>query len=284
MKKFIVILVYNLLIMGVVNILLSDDSVYSDDYFVVEISDMSLNGINDTLIVRSSIDRNPYAIFWGHCDTCVIAIDSTILVYPEWDSLQVNYSFIDINNDDESDLFFILSGKYNDGQNNIDTSRVIVIFSQTRIAEQDTLLIDIQTDSLFNPYYSMEYKSDFIIEPQNRNYSSNLSFSLPFINLDITNIPPPITPINISEKESNINIYPNPVKEEVLISFNNIPYGNYLVTIHSVDSKLVYEKTIPINSNLFNFTVDFTNFPNGTYFISSKCNEHIFSQKIIKLK
>jgi len=74
--------------------------------------------------------------------------------------------------------------------------------------------------------------------------------------------------------ESNINIYPNPIKN--ILNITNI--NNSDINIYNLSGQIIYSEKVYQD----NIRIDFSDFQNGVYIISVKNNSEIKTYKIIK--
>ena len=72
-------------------------------------------------------------------------------------------------------------------------------------------------------------------------------------------------------------IYPNPAKNYVTISFSS-PIGKYNVAIYNLTGELVYKS----DASSQNFNIDISSLNSGMYMLVIKNNESLFSHKLIK--
>ena len=97
-----------------------------------------------------------------------------------------------------------------------------------------------------------------------------------------------ITGVGVKENVNalNANVYPNPAKNNINISFVNTDAKNYTIEITNVLGQLVYTEN---NLNDCSFPVTFKNIDvsgleSGSYLVSVKANEKQFQKKIIIAK
>lgn len=76
-----------------------------------------------------------------------------------------------------------------------------------------------------------------------------------------------------------VNVYPNPAKERINVSFENFPFGNVQLVLSTVSGQLVHRESIKINTNAANYPLHLLNMPpSGTYVlkvIGSSLNKSI---------
>ncbi len=99
----------------------------------------------------------------------------------------------------------------------------------------------------------------------------NKTFSSVIITEDITTY----VEVNLDEQ---LSIYPNPIVDELNISFNN-PEGKNSIKIYTLSGVLLKEEN---NSGQETIQVSLQNYPQGIYFVEVKTEGETFTKKIIK--
>lgn len=85
-----------------------------------------------------------------------------------------------------------------------------------------------------------------------------------------------------TNNEPNLTVYPNPAMDYMNISYT--PHENIndiVISIYSVDGKLVYSKTKPVMDKLFTDQIDVGRLRSGYYFIRLTAGNKIVTNKII---
>lgn len=79
-------------------------------------------------------------------------------------------------------------------------------------------------------------------------------------------------------KYKEIESYPNPFVNEIIIAGDNLKAGQYQVNVYSVDSKLVYstEKFIENDTRID------LDIPNGSYYLLLESDNDYYYKKIVK--
>jgi hypothetical protein len=77
--------------------------------------------------------------------------------------------------------------------------------------------------------------------------------------------------------EQNIQVYPNPTKDKINISFGSISYKNAIIDITDIDGKLILSNKF---CNVSTATIDLTSNPKGIYLISLTIDGGMLSKKI----
>jgi len=90
------------------------------------------------------------------------------------------------------------------------------------------------------------------------------------------------TDISISEKEENIYIYPNPVRNNAKIVLSEKPANPIQITI--INSIGLIKNIVEINWQPEGCWIDFSELEDGLYYIRIQIGETIVNQKIVKLK
>ncbi len=96
---------------------------------------------------------------------------------------------------------------------------------------------------------------------------------------DFTTANAAVATSNLISKKS-IQIYPNPVQNELHISLQDIEEENLELTIYDLSGKKIVSETI-VNSQA-DYPVDFSNQPAGTYFLQLRSEDVVWSTKISK--
>lgn len=91
--------------------------------------------------------------------------------------------------------------------------------------------------------------------------------------------------VGIKENEllNGFNVYPNPTKGEVTLTFNSIFTGNMNYVIKDFTGKTMCDKTIGVTFGKNNFTIDFAkqHLRKGIYFVELQANRQTITQKIV---
>jgi hypothetical protein len=84
-------------------------------------------------------------------------------------------------------------------------------------------------------------------------------------------------------QKQNFTIYPNPVEDILEITSHNIKDKNIIVSIYSLDGKLLINSNLTIN-NGEKLTLDMSSYPAGTYLIKIVGEQTSINQLIVKSK
>ncbi|OFX27986.1 MAG: hypothetical protein A2X08_15750 [Bacteroidetes bacterium GWA2_32_17] len=87
--------------------------------------------------------------------------------------------------------------------------------------------------------------------------------------------------VNSVTLNRNIEIYPNPVKDKLFISLNDIENWNGNIEIYNITGKLVYSNKLNINSEKTS-SINISNLPDGFYTIKAFGNNGLFNSKFVK--
>jgi len=90
-------------------------------------------------------------------------------------------------------------------------------------------------------------------------------------------------PVDNTNSISSFNLFPNPVKKELIVSLNLTPTNNIQYSISNAQGIKFFNKAIPVfrskSSQQLHFSTN--NFPNGIYFFSLKINDSVTTKKFI---
>jgi hypothetical protein len=84
-----------------------------------------------------------------------------------------------------------------------------------------------------------------------------------------------------TEDVASFNLFPNPAKENVTISFNNVETGNYELTIEDVKGQKVVNEVISINNSNSIKEINISQFENGVYFVRLINGSSIVTKKLV---
>lgn len=121
------------------------------------------------------------------------------------------------------------------------------------------------------------YSSEFI---QNNNL---VYYKLKMIDLDNSFKYSPIITIKnncVSNKDLDVQIYPNPTTSTLIIHFSDVINESININVYNTIGAVVYSSETKSNNS--NILLNTTQFPNGTYFVHLKTNEKVFVKKIEK--
>ena len=121
------------------------------------------------------------------------------------------------------------------------------------------------------------YSSEFI---QNNNL---VYYKLKMIDLDNSFKYSPIITIKnncVSNKDLDVQIYPNPTTSTLIIHFSDVINESININVYNTIGAVVYSSETKSNNS--NILLNTTQFPNGTYFVHIKTNEKVFVKKIEK--
>lgn len=101
-------------------------------------------------------------------------------------------------------------------------------------------------------------------------YVDNLSFNYSVANID-----------DIRSENKSVDIYPNPVKEELNISMHVINDIDIKIQIIGNDGKLIYSKELRKTNGNVNHMIDTSLFPKGIYFVDISSETISETRKIV---
>lgn len=79
----------------------------------------------------------------------------------------------------------------------------------------------------------------------------------------------------------DVSIYPNPVADRVILSFETEP-GKLDISVSDISGKVVYRENIDNHSGIYQNTIDLTGNPEGQYIITVRQGDKVYSQQITK--
>lgn len=120
----------------------------------------------------------------------------------------------------------------------------------------------------------------------NRNYffvdkqplNGNNYYKLVQVDLDGKPTELGVKPLNFLLSAVNLNVYPNPTKDKVNVTFEAGKYNR--IVLSSVDGKVL--KSVALSAQQDQLTIDLTAYPIGTYFIRLTGAQQSFVKKVVK--
>jgi len=113
-------------------------------------------------------------------------------------------------------------------------------------------------------------------EPISETYSQGVNITtMGFHQAEIVEIK---TLISKYGKDQSILVFPNPVKDDVNISFKGIDDGTYALELVDALGKLLYQSNANISGTADNVKINVTNYAAGTYFL--KINGKDFNKTV----
>ena len=85
----------------------------------------------------------------------------------------------------------------------------------------------------------------------------------------------------VSDAESNLNIYPNPTRGFVNISFISEEIDNFEIQMLDPFGKLIIEENKKQFIGEYTKKIDLSNYPKGMYFLQIRTNDKFISRRII---
>ena len=81
---------------------------------------------------------------------------------------------------------------------------------------------------------------------------------------------------------NNLILAPNPTNGKVAMQFQTeIAIGEASLEVRQIDGKVVYQQTIQVESEIFFQELDVSEWASGTYFISLKLQQEVYTQKLV---
>ena len=133
---------------------------------------------------------------------------------------------------------------------------------------------DGQTSTLENPVHSFSSTGIFNVSLISINECGSDTISY---NVNVT-----ITSIDESEIIDGLEIYPNPVNDNLYISFvNNLAYTG-IISLYDIIGNLIWQENNNSVSGEYNVSIDMKSFPAGMYFLRINSDNNVITRKIIK--
>lgn len=243
----------------------------------------------DTLICvsRDGVNFYPKYITWGgdtvvHPDTTVYHKKAqTLITYPNWSNLQIQYGVDYINFDTRLDIYYILSGRiYQDSVNYTDTSEIVCVFGQCGLDTNSIINVANITPFQYFPFIAMHIPKDAWLSNcvARGNYGLN-SYQVNKINVVI--LPPPPKLHAKSDPEvhaNNVEIFPNPARDEFKIRLQGFDAGLYNVQILDINFRLIQSFDIDIKDrkSIQEEVIQSNTIPSGIYFIKLISGEKMY--------
>ena len=80
---------------------------------------------------------------------------------------------------------------------------------------------------------------------------------------------------------TSFGLYPNPAKENVTISFNNVETGNYELTIEDVKGQKVVNEVITVKNSNSQREINISEFESGVYFVRLVNGSSTVTKKLV---
>ncbi len=91
--------------------------------------------------------------------------------------------------------------------------------------------------------------------------------------------------VGLDEQKSitNLSVFPNPVKDVLMVNYHAKNTENLFVTITDVSGKVIYTETLNVQLGENNFKINSSHFDKGVYFIQLSNSQSNTTKKFIKL-
>ncbi|MCO6499415.1 MAG: T9SS type A sorting domain-containing protein [Vicingus serpentipes] len=91
------------------------------------------------------------------------------------------------------------------------------------------------------------------------------------------------TDVAIITNDLHINLFPNPMRDQLTLSFNNKSSKNVVVNVLNVIGETIYQENL---NNIMNgdYKIDLSTQPNGVYFVMLTIDQELYTKKIVLSK
>ena len=93
-----------------------------------------------------------------------------------------------------------------------------------------------------------------------------------------------VSPNNIEDAtfQNEIEVYPNPIKDQLTIKFNQNENESYSISITDIMGRILISQTLPLKHVNQEFTLNTSILPRGNYILKINSATNSYVQKIIK--
>jgi hypothetical protein len=92
----------------------------------------------------------------------------------------------------------------------------------------------------------------------------------------------PVSVVCSSDDQSDINIYPNPFKQEVIISYSNLMAGKGSVKVYDMLGNIVVDKIIELSLGSQNYVLDLSSLASGLYDVGFVSGNNEYHKRLVK--
>jgi hypothetical protein len=92
----------------------------------------------------------------------------------------------------------------------------------------------------------------------------------------------PIPLVCSTENSYDINIFPNPFKNQLVVKYSDLPEGKAKIKVYDILGKIIIDKEIDVFEGNRNYNLDLENLSNGLYDVEFSTGDINFHKKIIK--
>ncbi|KAA0991211.1 T9SS type A sorting domain-containing protein [Dyadobacter aurulentus] len=145
-------------------------------------------------------------------------------------------------------------------------------------------LITVLTVTMFTGHSSIAQENVGAVLERGIGFTSNLSYpaknSRGRVSAELGERPIPDQPASRTLVQSKLALWPNPASSETRVAVENMTEqavgGGYTMQVHSTDGRLVQQQAWSAGQGL-----DVTRIPEGTYIVTVRRDDLVFSQKLI---
>ncbi|MEI6853578.1 MAG: T9SS type A sorting domain-containing protein, partial [Bacteroidota bacterium] len=92
----------------------------------------------------------------------------------------------------------------------------------------------------------------------------------------------PVSVVCNTDEQSDINIYPNPFKQEVIISYSNLMEGKGSVKVYDMLGNIVVDKMIELSQGSQNYVLDLSSLAGGLYDVGFASGNIEYHKRLVK--
>jgi hypothetical protein len=88
--------------------------------------------------------------------------------------------------------------------------------------------------------------------------------------------------VTISNEQSSIQVYPNPVYgKKIIIQLNDIAAGSYALSVYSIGGEILYRQSFQCAGGSISVTISLNNAAAGIYFLEMKNDNNNYHTTVI---
>ncbi len=230
----------------------------------------------------------PHLILWGQprpgasgkfdppCATVTPAqkqVRQTRITYPAWAIHDGSAAFHSINGDTLTDIVLHLHERIHQGEEENDSLHSFVIFGQHGLDSLPVIHVGQIRRFQAEPFFAMELAVGAELDhPGTRDLSGAISYILEPVHLEIDRpLPQPAAPSPAAASitaasHPTVQVYPNPTTNTIRIEATQLPAGDYVLQLISVNGTITLRQDGTITpGDAMNRTLDVQNIPSGYY-------------------